>query len=147
LSEKNVDGSSNPTTSTGAACPLERRKTLRWTSTNVDSEETVEAGSSKQGAPPTNATKNLSTMREERVQIPQNVPRVNVGLAWKLRAYKMVKYTFLSTIIPSVPMVVSQIVGYIRPDILNETVDTVISLCNIVHAILFPLMFVLTVKC
>jgi hypothetical protein len=91
-------------------------------------------------------TKNQATVKEERFQMSQNGTVSNAGLAWKLRAYKMVKYTFFSTTIPSVPMVVTQIVGYIRPDLLNETIDTVITFCNVVHAIVFPLMFVLTIK-
>jgi hypothetical protein len=88
----------------------------------------------------------LSVVREERVQIPQNSTAVSTGLQWKLRALKMVKYTILSTIIPSIPMVVTQIVGYIRPDILNFTADVVISICNVVHAVVFPFVFIVNVK-
>jgi hypothetical protein len=144
--ENLIAGTSNQSTSTRTACPVETITTLQGTSKHVDSEENVEAGSSNQGAPSTNATKNLSVVREERVQMQHNVPRVHAGLAWKLRAYKMVKYTILTTIIPSIPMVATQIVGYIRPDLLNETTDTIISVCTVVHTIMFPVMFLVSVK-
>jgi hypothetical protein len=145
--ENHKTGSSNQPTSITTVFSFELTTTIQETSKNIHHlDENVEAGSTSHVASSSTVAENLSMIREERVQISHDGARSTAGLAWKLRAFKIVKYTFLSTIIPSVPMVVTQIVGYIRPDILNETVDMVISLCNVVHSIVFPLMFVFTVK-
>jgi hypothetical protein len=126
------------------SCPEHIFTTGQGTSNNiVHSGENVEAGPSNPRVTPTTSNAKLTTVQG---QTPQNGTRMKVGQAWKLRAFKMVRNTFLSTLIPSTPMIVSQIVGYIRPDLLNETVDTVISLCNVAHAIVFPLLFIVTVK-
>jgi hypothetical protein len=135
-----------PPSSNEATCPEHTFRTDQGTSTKVVAfDENFEAGSSNQGLPST-TLKSLPMVRGERGQIPKNRTKIKAGLQWKFRAFKMVTYTILSTIIPSVPMVVTQIVGYIKPDLLNETVDVVISLCNVFHAILFPIMFLVTVK-
>lgn len=68
------------------------------------------------------------------------------GLKWKLRAFKMTQSTILATVIPSTPMIVLQFAGYIKPEILNRRMDMVISMCNTAHAVIFPLVFIATVK-
>lgn len=68
------------------------------------------------------------------------------GLAWKIRAFKFTQATILATVIPSSPMAVLQIVGYIKPDLLSKRADLVISMSNTAHAVIFPLVFIATVK-
>lgn len=68
------------------------------------------------------------------------------GLAWKIRAFKFTQATILATVIPSSPMAVLQIVGYIKPGLLSKRADLVISMSNTAHAVIFPLVFIATVK-
>jgi hypothetical protein len=134
--------------SPGTSFPVHVSTSVQRASSNVgDFEENAESGSSSQMEISRTITKSLSSvMKDETVQMPHTQERSTAGLAWKLRAFKMVRFSLLSTILPSIPMIVTQIVGYIRPDLLNETVDIIVSLCNVVHAIVYPLMFIVFVK-
>ena len=64
---------------------------------------------------------------------------------WKPRTLKMLRSVLLTTVIPSIPMIGLQIVEYFDPSFMTATLDVIISLCNVLHAIIFPLVFVVTV--
>lgn len=65
---------------------------------------------------------------------------------WKLKAFKMLKCAILTTIIPSTPLIFINILILIKPSLRNHFLDLIISLCNISHAIIYPLVFMITVK-
>jgi hypothetical protein len=143
VKEERVQEDCIQTLSTGIACPVNKFTTDQKTSSNIIN---LQENSSTRMALPTTVTKKQLLEKEKRKERPHDGTKINPGLQWKLRALRMVRYTFVSTILPSLPMAVTQIIGYIRPDLLNYTVDVVISVCNIVHAVVFPLMFIVTVK-
>lgn len=65
---------------------------------------------------------------------------------WKLKTFKMLSYSILVIVLPSIPMLVMQLVTAIQPSLRNPFTDLIISLCNILHAIIYPLVFVIHVK-
>lgn len=79
---------------------------------------------------------------QNRVQV-SSIPRKS---KWKLRAFKMLKCAILTTIIPSTPLIFIQILILIKPSFRNHFLDLIISLCNISHAIIYPLVFMINVK-
>lgn len=68
------------------------------------------------------------------------------GGKWKPRTLNMLRSVILTTVFPSIPMLGLQIVDYINPRFMNTTHDVIISLCNVLHAVVFPLIFIMTVK-
>ena len=78
-------------------------------------------------------------------QKPLEVPTSTTN-SWRYRTLKMMRLAIITTVVPSLPMLISQIIGFIEPDILNDVTDSLISLCNMCHAISFPLTFIASVK-
>lgn len=68
------------------------------------------------------------------------------GGKWKPRTLKMLRSSILTTVIPSIPMLGLQTGEYFDPNFMNPSLDVVISLFNVLHAIIFPLVFIVTVK-
>lgn len=65
---------------------------------------------------------------------------------WKPRTLSMLRSAIFTTVIPSLPTLGLQIGDYINPRFMNTALDVFISLCNVLHAIIFPLIFIVTVK-
>lgn len=65
---------------------------------------------------------------------------------WRLRAFKMLRCAILTTVVPSIPLFFIQLMTLIRPSLRSPLLDLFISLCNISHAIIYPLVFMVTVK-
>ena len=78
-------------------------------------------------------------------QKPTEVP-TSTKNTWRYRTLKMMRLAIITTVAPSLPMLISQVIGFIKPDILNDVTDSIISLCNMCHAISFPLTFIVSVK-
>ena len=78
-------------------------------------------------------------------QKPLEVPTSTTN-TWRYRTLKMMRLAIITTVAPSLPMLISQVIGFIKPDILNDVTDSIISLCNMCHAISFPLTFIVSVK-
>lgn len=70
----------------------------------------------------------------------------NQGGKWKPRTLKMLRSAILTTVIPSIPMLGLQTGEYFDPNFMNPSIDVVISLFNVLHAIIFPFVFIVTVK-
>lgn len=68
------------------------------------------------------------------------------GGKWKPRTLKMLRSAILTTVIPSIPILVLQIADYFDPTFMNAKLDVIISLFNLLHALLFPVVFIVTVK-
>lgn len=68
------------------------------------------------------------------------------GGKWKPRTLNMLRSAILTTVFPALPMLGLQIVDYINPRFMNTTHDVIISLSNVFHAVVFPLIFIMTVK-
>lgn len=79
---------------------------------------------------------------QNRIQV-SSIPKKS---KWKLKAFKMLKCAILTTIIPSTPLIFIHILILIKPSLRNHFLDLIISLCNISHAIIYPLVFMITVK-
>ena len=78
--------------------------------------------------------------------IPLEVPLSTTTNTWRYRTLKMMRLAIITTVVPSLPMLISQVIGFIKPDILKEPTDTIISLCNVCHAICLPITFIVSVK-
>lgn len=68
------------------------------------------------------------------------------GGKWKPRTLKMLRSAILTTVIPSIPVLVLQIADYFDSTFMNAKLDVIISLFNLLHALLFPAVFIVTVK-
>ena len=79
------------------------------------------------------------------VQKPLEVPTSTTN-TWRYRTLKMMRLAIITTVAPSLPMLISQVIGFIKPDILNDVTDSIISLCNMCHTISFPLTFIVSVR-
>ena len=77
--------------------------------------------------------------------IPLEVPTSTTN-TWRYRSIKMMRLAIITTVVPSLPMLISQVIGFIKPDILNRPIDAIISLCNVCHAICLPMTFMVSVK-
>lgn len=58
----------------------------------------------------------------------------------------MLRSAILTTVIPSIPVLVLQIADYFDSTFMNAKLDVIISLFNLLHALLFPAVFIVTVK-
>lgn len=65
---------------------------------------------------------------------------------WKPRTLSMLRSAIFTTVFPSLPMLGLQIADYINPRFMSTALDVFISICNVLHAIIFPLIFIVTVK-
>lgn len=65
---------------------------------------------------------------------------------WKPRTLSMLRSAIFTTVFPSLPMLGLQIADYINPRFMSTALDVFISFCNVLHAIIFPLIFIVTVK-
>lgn len=75
-----------------------------------------------------------------------NTKSIKQGKRWKPRTLKMLRTAIFATVIPSIPMLALQTGDYLNPTFMNASLDVVISLCNVFHSFVFPLVFIVTVK-
>lgn len=86
---------------------------------------------------------NLTAMSKHPIS---NTKSIKQGKSWKPRTLKMLRTAIFATVIPSIPMLALQIGDYLNPTFMNASLDVVISLCNVFHSFVFPLVFIVTVK-
>lgn len=91
----------------------------------------------------TNANSNTCTMSTHPNFKTESIKQAT---RWKPRTLKMLRSAIFATVIPSIPMLVLQTGDYFNPNFMNASLDVVISLCNALHAFVFPLVFIVTVK-
>lgn len=69
------------------------------------------------------------------------------GDKWKLKAFYILRTNVVVTVILSLPMFVFQILSFIKPSTYTDPkVNIALSVSNILHAVLFPLLSIVQLK-